>query len=244
VYRAIERGLARWTDALIAVTPEVRDELAAFGLPTQKLVVVRYGFDLDARVTAAPDARRLRREEAGVAQEAFVIGWAGRLTAIKLPLDLVRVAAAVDGAQLVLLGDGEEREAVTALAATLGITDRVHLLGFRRDVGDWYAAFDVFLLTSANEGSPVVAIEALAAGVPVVATRAGGTGAVVDDGETGLLAAIGDVDTLAAHIRRLRDDAALRRSLGAAGAARMRERFSTERMVDDVERVYRGIIGA
>jgi glycosyltransferase involved in cell wall biosynthesis len=244
VFRSIERGLAHWTDTLIAVTPEVRDELAAFGLPARKLVVVRYGFDLDARVAAAPDARRRRREEAGIPQDAFVIGWAGRLTAIKLPLDLVRVAAAVDGAQLVLLGDGEERSAVTALAATLGIADRVHLLGFRRDVGAWYAAFDTFLLTSANEGSPVVAIEALAAGVPVVATRAGGTAAVVDDGETGLLAATGDVDTLSTHVRRLRDDDALRAKLGATGAARMRERFSTKRMVDDVERVYRGIIDA
>ena len=84
----------------------------------------------------------------------------------------------------------------------------------RRDIGAWYAAFDAFLLTSANEGTPVVAIEALAAGVPVVATDAGGTATVVDDGETGLLAPIGDVAALAAHLERLRDDA------DAAAAAR------------------------
>jgi glycosyltransferase involved in cell wall biosynthesis len=84
----------------------------------------------------------------------------------------------------------------------------------------------------------VVAIEALAAGVPIVATDAGGTRSVVDDGETGLLAPVGDVETLAGHVRRLRDDERLRTELGAEGARRMRDRFSTARMADDVERVY------
>ena len=90
----------------------------------------------------------------------------------------------------------------------------------------------------------MVAIEALAAGVPVVATAAGGTGTVVDDGETGLLAPIGDVPALAAHLERLRDDDGLRTKLGDEGARRMRERFSTARMVDDVERLYRKILGS
>jgi glycosyltransferase involved in cell wall biosynthesis len=111
-------------------------------------------------------------------------------------------------------------------------------------MGSWYAAFDAFLLTSANEGAPVVAIEALAAGVPVVATAAGGTGTVVDDGETGFLAPVGDVGALAAHLQRLRDDDALRTRMGVEGAKRMRERFSVVRMVDDVQRVYERILGA
>ena len=76
----------------------------------------------------------------------------------------------------------------------------MRLLGYVDDVASVYAASDVFLLTSANEGTPVVAIEALAAGVPVVATEAGGTRSVVDDGETGLLAPVGDVETLAAVV--------------------------------------------
>jgi glycosyltransferase involved in cell wall biosynthesis len=100
------------------------------------------------------------------------------------------------------------------------------------------------LLTSANEGAPVVAIEALAAGVPVVATAAGGTGTVVDDGETGLLAPVGDVGALVAHLERLRDDDELRTRMGTEGARRMRVRFSSERMVDDVDRLYRKLLDA
>jgi glycosyltransferase involved in cell wall biosynthesis len=94
-----------------------------------------------------------------------------------------------------------------------------------------------------NEGAPVVAIEAQAAGVPVVATDAGGTRTVVADGETGFVVPIGDVEALAECLRRVRDDPALHARLAERGRRRMREAFSTERMVDDVERVYEEILG-
>jgi glycosyltransferase involved in cell wall biosynthesis len=239
VYRLVERGLAHVTDALIAVSAEVRDDLVRFGVaPAQKFVVVRYGFDFDRRIAAGEGARAAARAQAGIDTDAFVVGWAGRLTAIKRPLDLVGTIARVSDAILVVVGDGEERVAVERAARDAGVADRVRILGYRDDIAAWYSAFDVFLLTSANEGTPVVAIEALAAGVPVVATAAGGTATVVDDRETGLLASVGDVEELAARVRELRDDPMLRRQLGQEGAKRMRERFSTGRMVDEVQDVY------
>lgn len=242
VYRLVERGLARATDRIVAVSDEVRDDLVRLRIaPPDKIAVVHYGFDLDSRLGSG-EARDELRRQTGAGPDDFVIGWAGRLSEIKRPLDLVRTAAKVDGSILVLAGDGELNEAVRQLAAELGIEHRVRLLGYVENIGEWYSAFDAFLLTSANEGAPVVAIEALAAGVPVVATDAGGTRTVVDDNETGFLAAVGDVDALAAHLGRLRDDPALRASLGATGATRMRERFSTERMVDDIEAVYAKIL--
>jgi glycosyltransferase involved in cell wall biosynthesis len=229
-FRLIERTLAHASDALIAVSDEVRDDLVGFHIaPASKIRVVTYGFDLDARVRSSSDKR---------SDESFVAGWAGRLTAVKRPLDLIRVAAAVDGCTLVLAGDGELRGDAERLARELGVEDRVRFLGYVGDIGDWYASFDVFLLTSLNEGTPVVAIEALAAGVPVVATDAGGTRTVVDDGETGFVVPVGDVDALADRVAQLRDDPALRARFGEVGAARMRERFSIDRMVDAVDRLY------
>jgi glycosyltransferase involved in cell wall biosynthesis len=242
-FRALERMLAWSTDALVAVSEEVRDDLVRMHVaPARKFTVIPYGFDLDARVGDSVSHRVRVRSELGLDDEAFVIGWAGRLTAIKRPLDLIRVTAGVDGAVLVLVGDGEDRAAAVSLADELGISERVLWLGYRDDLGSLYAAFDVFLLTSANEGAPVVVIEALAAGVPVVATDAGGTASVVDAGETGLIAPVGAVDQLQAAVERLRQDAALRAAMGALGADRMRERFSVERMVDDVERLYSRIL--
>lgn len=238
-FRLIERGLAHVTDRIIAVSQQVRDDLLRFRVARpEKIEVVHYGFDLDRRVAAAAPSRDPKRRLLGADDHDFVIGWAGRLSEIKRPLDLVRVAANVPQSLLVLAGDGELRPQVEREAAKLGLEDRLHLLGYIEDLGAWYGAFDAFLLTSANEGAPVVAIEALAAGLPVVATNAGGTQTVVDDTESGYLAAIGDVDALAQRLRELRDDPELRRRLGETGSARMRERFSTARMVDETERVY------
>ena len=242
-FRLIERGLSHATDRIIAVSEQVRDDLLRFRVAgPEKIVVVHYGFDLDRRVTAAVGSRPAKRELLGATDTDFVIGWAGRLSEIKRPLDLVRVTARLPDGMLVLAGDGELRPAVEQLAGELGLGERVRLLGYIEDLGDWYGAFDAFLLTSANEGAPVVAIEALAAGTPVVATDAGGTRTVVDNGESGYLARIGDVETLAERLQALRDDPDLRRRLGETGAARMRERFSTGRMVEETEAVYLEIL--
>jgi glycosyltransferase involved in cell wall biosynthesis len=238
-FRVIERMLAHASDRLIAVSDEVRDDLVRFRIaPFAKFSVIPYGFDLDARVRDDDSTRARKRAEAGADDTAFVIGWAGRLTDVKRPLDLVRAAADVDGSVLVLAGDGELRTELEELTNELGMNDRVRLLGYVDDMGSWYAAFDAFLLTSANEGAPVVAIEAQAAGVPVVATDAGGTRTVVDDGETGFIVNIGDIGALSNRLRRLRDDAELRAGLGVTGSARMREKFSIGRMADDIDRLY------
>jgi glycosyltransferase involved in cell wall biosynthesis len=246
LFRGIERTLAHAADAIVAVSDEVRNDLVALDVaPPDKVTVIPYGFDLDTRVDLRPESRTQRRAEAGAAEETLVVGFVGRLTAIKRPPDLVRTIAAVESdAMLVVVGDGEGRADAERLASTLEIADRCRFLGYRRDIGGWYGAFDALLLSSANEGAPVVAIEALAAGRPVVATDAGGTRTVVDDGETGFLAPVGDVQALAAALDRLALDPDLRRRMGELGARRMRERFSVERMVDDVERLYARVLAA
>jgi glycosyltransferase involved in cell wall biosynthesis len=244
MFRLAERVLAHATDALVAITDEVRDDLVSYGIaPRSKFTVVRYGFDFDARVDATPSTRARLRADVGAREHTLVIGFVGRLTAIKRPLDLVRTLAATTGdTMLVVAGDGEDREATEALARDVGVADRTRFLGYTRDIPAWHAAFDALLLTSANEGSPVAAIEALAAARPVVATDVGGMRTVVDDGETGYLAPVGDTAALAAHLDRLAADGALRRRMGELGAMRMRERFSMERMVDDIERLYGSIL--
>ena len=240
-FRLVERALARPTSALIAVSEEVRDDLVAFGIaPKERFEVVPYGFE---PAPPSDGARTRLRAELGLAPETFAIGWAGRLTAVKRPLDLVRTLAAVRAAgadaALVLVGDGEERAATEELAESLGVRDRMHLVGFRRDVQDWYAAFDAVLLTSLNEGTPMVAIEALAAERPVVATNAGGTRTVVQDGLSGYVVAIGDTEALAGRLAALARDPALREQLGSAGSAHVRERFGIDRMTNEIETIYR-----
>ena len=247
VFRRIESLLARATGTLIAVSDEVRDDLVGFGVaPSDRFVVVPYGFDLPEWSDADEEARARIRADLGLDETTFAIGWAGRLTAIKRPLDLVRTLRAVldheADAVLVLVGDGELRADTEALAQELGVAERTRFAGFQQRIRDWYAAVDASLLTSANEGTPVVAIESLAAGRPVVATRAGGTATVVRDRESGYLLEIGDVEGLAARLVELARDPELRRRLGEAGAADVRERFATARMADEIETVYRRLL--
>ena len=246
VFRWIERGLALTSGTLIAVSDEVRDDLVGFGVaPARRFVVVPYGFDLPPWSEADDEARRTMRAEIGAGDSTFVVGWAGRLTAIKRPLDLIRTLRALvdhQAALLVLVGDGEDRPAVEALAAELGVADRCRLVGFQKSIRPWYASFDALLLTSANEGTPVVAIEALAAARPVVATRAGGTGTVVKNGESGYLEGIGDTTALADRLAMLAGDRELRERMGARGAEDVRARFAVGRMADEVEAVYRRLL--
>jgi glycosyltransferase involved in cell wall biosynthesis len=244
VFKLVEGLLARTTDALVAVSSEVRDDLVAYGVaPAERVVVVPYGFDLPELSAADDEARSRIRGELGVEEETFVVGWAGRLTEIKRPLDLVgTLRSLVDlgvDAVLVLVGDGEDREATEALARRLGIEDRCRLVGFQQGMRGWYAAFDATLITSANEGTPVVAIESLAAERPVVATRAGGTATVVTDGESGFLESVGDTEALAGRLAELANDPELRSNLGRHGSADVRARFATGRMADELDAVYR-----
>jgi glycosyltransferase involved in cell wall biosynthesis len=249
IFRWIERVLAHTSGTLIAVSDEVRDELVGFRVaPADRFAVVPYGFDLAPWSEADQQTRRAVRAQIGAGDETFVIGWAGRLTAIKRPLDLVRTLRALLDEQvdavLVLVGDGEDRAAVEALAAELGVADRCRLVGFQKSIRPWYTAFDALILTSANEGTPVVAIEAFAAARPVVATRAGGTGAVVRHDESGYLEAIGDTAALAERLATLARDPALRKEMGARGADDVRVRFTVDRMAKDVEAVYRRLLSA
>jgi glycosyltransferase involved in cell wall biosynthesis len=243
VFRAIEWVLAWVTGTLVAVSEEVRDDLVALGVaPESRFAVVHYGIDVPEWDDADDRARERIRAELGIGVDTFAVGWAGRLTAIKRPFDLVHTLRAVLDASidavLVIVGDGELRGDTEALARELGVAERTHFVGFQKAVREWYAAVDATVLTSLNEGTPVVAIESLAAGRPVVATRAGGTATVVREGESGYLLDVGDIDGLARRLVELARDPQLRTRLGAAGAEDMRARFATSRMADELERVY------
>jgi glycosyltransferase involved in cell wall biosynthesis len=145
-------------------------------------------------------------------------------------------------ARLCLVGDGPDRDAVERRAHELGVMRHTLFLGFQEDVAPFYAAFDALVLPSLNEGTPVSAIEALAAGRPVVATRVGGVPDVVRDGEDGFLVDPGAVDDLAVRLAKLAADPSLRERMGAAGRERVLKRYAVDRLVDDVDRLYRSLL--
>jgi glycosyltransferase involved in cell wall biosynthesis len=248
-FRLLERWLARASTALVAVSPEVRDDLVALGVaPAEKFVVVRLGIELEERVAAERDGRLESRRLMGIAPERFAVGWIGRMTGVKRTDDVLlafrRLRELGVDACLCMVGDGPDRDQLERRAHELGIMRDTFFLGYQEEIARFYAAFDAMILPSINEGTPVSAIEALAAGRPVVATRVGGVPDVIRDGEDGFLVEPGAVEDLADRLGRLAADPELRERMGAAGRARVLPRYSVERLVDDMDRLYRSLLEA
>ncbi|HEU4558613.1 MAG TPA: glycosyltransferase [Longimicrobium sp.] len=244
------RAFRRWVDALIVNSTEIRDVWlrSAPGYPAERINVVMNG--LNARDHLRLGLRDRLRAELGIAPDALLIGGAGHLAPRKGFDLLLRAFAAADlpHARVVIAGGGDYLAELQSLAASLGVTERVHFLGHRDDGPDVIAACDVFVLGSRNEGMANVMLEAMAAGVPVIATDVSGVRrAVGEDPGTppaGWIVPPDDVNAMADAMRevagalasapervRERTDEALRR---------VRERFGVERMVSECEAILLG----
>ena len=249
LFRLLERWLARVTTALVAVSPEVRDDLVALGVaPREKFTVIRLGIELDERIGASAERRAEMRRLLGISPDRFTVGWIGRMTAVKRTDDVLlafeRLRELGVDACLCMVGDGPDRDHVEHRASELGIVRHCLFLGYQEDVAPFYGAFDAVVLTSGNEGTPVSAIEALAGSRPVVATRVGGVPDVIRDGVDGFLVEPGAVDELAERLAELARDPELRARLGEQARVHVVPRYSVERLLDDVDRLYRSLLEA
>ncbi len=228
-YLATERWLARLTNArLVAPCAPVATYLVEHvGVPAGAVAVVPNGID-PQRFAPRPHPAR----------ERPAVLWLGLLGAIKRVDLLVRATADLD-VDLVLVGDGPARESLAALATELGVTDRVAFRGHIDDPATVFADGDVFALPSAAEAHPLALLQAMSAGLPVVATRVGGIPDVVRDGVDGLLVDAGDPAAVTTALRRLVTDVELRASMGASARDRVVAEFSLARCVDRLVEVYR-----
>ena len=237
----VERRLAALTDALVAVSDAVRDDLVARGVgrPGQWRVLP-LGLDLSKLLGQLPDARSARRV-LGLPEDGPTVGIVGRLTPVKDHATFLAAAARIaqmrPEATFAIAGDGELREGLEMQARRL-LGDRCRFLGWVMDLPNLYAALDVVVLTSRNEGTPVALIEAGAAARPVVATEVGGVPDVVRNGVTGLLAPQGDPASIAAQVLRVLEEPGLGRSLGSAGREWVRNRFTIDRLAGDLAALY------
>lgn len=235
----VERTLARGTDRLITVGAQVRDELLAarIGRPAQ-YVVIPPGLE------AWPARDRAQARAAlGIDPAAQVVSVVGRITQIKRPdrvADVVeRLAPDFPNLLVIMAGAGDLFDELSARITAQGLP--IRLLGWTDDVATVFAASDLSLLTSDNEGTPLSLIQAALSGIPVVATDVGAVREVLVPDETGLLAPPGP-DALAAQVARLLSDRALAARMGEAGRVWAQERFTVERFAERHAEVYRGVL--
>ena len=236
--RAANRLLNVAPHGVFTVSAELKEHLAAEGFPRTSISVVHNGIDVGARPSVA-DRTRVRRA-LGLADDVLAIGTVARLDPVKdlgTLIEAVSHLAPERRVRLVIIGDGAEFSRLKQVATSRGISDDVAFLGHRDDARNWLAGFDVFVNSSTSEGVSLTILEAMAAGLPVVAPAVGGTPEVVDEA-SGCLVPARDPIALAAALRSLARDTSRRVSLGQAARRRVEIHFTLDRMVEDYRKVY------
>ncbi len=236
----IDRRLAHRTDRIVANSPGVRDFYISKGLPADKMTVIT-----NAAVASQPSPQITRRQlldELGLADDARLIGIVGRFWPQKRikdaiwATDLLKVIR--DDVHLLVIGDGPQRERLLKYRDQVEITDKVHFLGERSDVGALLPHLDVLWSTSGYEGQSNAIMEAMSAGVPVVGTDIAGTRDLIVEDETGYLVPVGDRAALARAAQRVIDNPQLGERLGQASRQRMATQFSVEKMIESYATLY------
>jgi glycosyltransferase involved in cell wall biosynthesis len=239
---SFSRWKHRQVDCFIAASEAIRRMLLADGVAPDHTVTVHEGIDVE-RVAAVPPVDV--HQAFWLPHHAPVVGNVAALVPHKGQRHLIEAAhlvvQEVPDARFVILGEGELREALERQVREYHLEKHVLLPGFRTDVLGCLKGFDVFAMSSVTEGLGTSLLDAMACGKPVVATTAGGIPEVVKDGETGLLVPPRDDAAMARAIVALLGDAHARQTMGAAGLARVSERFSVERMVHETVRIYQRV---
>ena len=235
IYLLAEHGLGLRTTRIVAVGPEESRQAVRLGLGRNKVVTIANGVD-------APTgrSRAATRQALGLDDDEVAIGFVGRLVEQKAADVLLRAFAQASPdlplARLLMIGDGPLAPALKALAEQLGIGERVRWLG-ERDARDYFAAMDVFAISSRKEGLPYVVLEAMAAGLPVLATRSAGVESLVIAGVNGIVVAPDDVTAFSLGLYKLVADARHRAAMGRGSLQRIKL-FSVDAMVSQTLEMY------
>lgn len=234
----------RLYDRVITISEGIRQVLLNQGLAPEKVSCVRSA--VDASPYLAPVDRDAFRKEFGLPPTAMVIGMVAQLIPRKGHRYLIDAVAQLHAEypnlRVLLFGRGPLQHELEADIAQRGLSEVMRLTGFRTDLPQWLGGLDILAHPADMEGLGVSLLQAAAAGLPIIASRAGGMPEAVVDGVTGLLIPPGDVAALTAALRRLLDDADLRQRMGTAGRARVLKDFGIDSMITGNLAVYRAVL--
>lgn len=232
-YERLQSWAWRHFDAVAAVSEPLRRGLLERGVAEGKVTVVRNAWAGEETTIGREEARR----QLGISDDGVWLGWVGRLSAEKGPDLMIQALAEVPDARLLMVGDGRERASLELLAASLGVSGRVRFAGLVKDSQRLMKAFDRLVISSRTEGTPMVLFEAIAAGVPVVATRVGGIPDVVSEREAYL--AEPDAGQLARQIRLALGDGGEAERRAVAAKERLERTANGEAWLENYEQLYR-----
>ncbi len=239
--------LCKLMDAMTTVSDALKDRLQGeVKIGKVPVTTIINGVDLDR--FGIVDSEAGRAAISCLESGDRVLGTVGRLVAVKDNRSMIeafaRVAAVIDGAKLIIVGDGPLKEDLARLVRELGLEGRVFLLGQRNDIHLVLGALDLFVLSSLSEGMSNVILEAMAARLPVIATKVGNNADLVEDGETGRLVPSADPDQLAEAMLELLSDPAKARNMGEQGRLVIESNYGLDSMVAEYEALYEHWLGA
>ncbi len=243
--RVAYRLVGRCGQQVVTVSEDLKHFLAErVGIPSDRIRLVPNGIPVDE--DPSKERVSLLRKSLSLDHHSKVVGSVGRLDPVKghryLIEGAVHVVRRCPRVVFLIVGGGTLLEELQAKARLLAVDSHIRFLGHREDVRDILAICDVFVLPSLSEGTPLALLEAMAAGVPPVATRVGGVSGVAEDGKTGLLVPPADSQTLAESIVRLLEDRTLAKRMGQSAQEVVAGRFSLTRMVHAYQEIYAGLI--
>ncbi len=242
IYNALDRLVLRSADRVIAVSATLRDELIENGISEEGIAVIQNAVEDRYVSQEAKVNREKKRAEVGVGHGEFVIGTVGRLSKEKGLRNLLEALGMLRDrgvpVRAIIVGDGPERDALKQYAKEEQLEEAIAFVGFRPEVQEWLPAFDLFVLPSLSEGTPVALLEAMASGLPVLCSRVGGIPGVVEDEVNGLLVPPGDVDRLTEGIERFRADQDWRNRIAREGRRTVLESHSPREWCSRIEEQY------
>jgi glycosyltransferase involved in cell wall biosynthesis len=245
LYYGIDRWSLRRYEVVISVSDDLHQRCLECGVPPDRCMLIENGIDTRqfARSRTREEAKRLL----GIPHERLLIGAIGRLSEEK-GFDLLiravdRLLAGGLDVELRIAGEGDQYGRLDDLIRALHLEDRIRLVGFQTETLPLFGAMDVFALSSLREGLPNVVLEAMAMGVPVVATRVAGVPRLIDHEENGLLVDVGDGEQLVSALAQVLADAGLQCRLAKAGRETVEERFSFQRRMERIRQIYDELLG-
>ncbi|MBI5236575.1 MAG: glycosyltransferase [Deltaproteobacteria bacterium] len=242
LYNRLDLIALRLANKVIAVSEALKQELVAGGIKERRIVVIPNAVMAGSQRRPSKEENALKRRSIACTDDAFIAGYAGRLSKEKGVAYLIEAASMViaSGAdiRLVIIGDGPEKDDLTRLAASKGIADRVTLTGFQSDVESWLACMDAFVLPSLTEGTPLALLEAMASGLPCVASAVGGVPQVVANWKDGVLVSPGKPEEIADALDKIYKNPSAREALSIGAMSTINARYNIKDWTKRIEAEY------
>jgi glycosyltransferase involved in cell wall biosynthesis len=241
LYNMLDHLVLRFSNRIIAVSEGIKRELIKSGISGSKIEVILNAVQTKSDNTTLIQNKQKRRQALGIKEDDFVVGYVGRLSEEKGVVFLIEAISMLNldiPVRLLIIGDGPQKKELEDLVEIKGIKDKTLFAGFQDDVEDWLTAMDIFALPSLTEGTPMALLEAMACGIPVIASAVGGVPAVITNKENGILVEPGNSSDLAKGLHLLFQEPSFRAIISERGKNHIKQNYDVHNWCREIEEQY------